>query len=56
MKKMMCKCKRCGHLFDYDEIKIVEDPVGEWHGQIAYQNIEYSPCCEDDFEEVEEEE
>lgn len=42
-------CDRCGHEFDVP--KLVES--GGEYGGIAHKEP-VSPCCEDDFEEVEE--
>ena len=45
----MFKCLNCGKLFDEGELKIVSEPRGEFWGMPCYENVEVSPCCNDDF-------
>ena len=45
----MFKCMACGELFD--EPKMIPESRGEFWGFPAYENMPYSPCCEDDFVE-----
>lgn len=53
---MKYKCCNCGNIFDEDEIKCISDYRGEFWGFPAYEDVEVSPCCNEDFEEYEEEE
>ena len=50
----MFRCYKCGRLFE--EPKIVYEPRGEFWGVPCTETMYYSPCCTDDFEEVDEEE
>lgn len=47
----MYRCYHCGRLFDYPAA--VEEPRGEFWGTPCTETVYYSPCCEDDFDEVE---
>lgn len=53
---MKYKCCKCGNIFDEDEIKIVYESRGEFWGFPCTEEMGYSPCCNEDFEEYEEEE
>lgn len=46
------RCCNCGRLFDYDELKKVEEGRGEYWGIPCYETMYYSPCCQDDYEEA----
>ena len=43
----MYKCEACGGLFEHP--KMIAESRGEFWGFPAYEEIPYSPCCEDDF-------
>ena len=47
----MYRCCECGKIFE--EPKSVEEYRGEFWGTPAYERMDYSPCCEADFEEYE---
>ena len=49
------KCCQCNCLFHEDDIKYVEEPRGEFWGVPCTETMSYSPCCEADYEEYEEE-
>lgn len=51
---MKCICCNCGKVFDEKKIKIISEYRGEFWGMPSYENVEVSPCCEDDFDEVKE--
>lgn len=48
----MYRCCNCGKLFEGDEIDSFTEYRGECHGFPAYETVACSPCCHDDFEEV----
>lgn len=48
------RCEECGAIFDWP--KAVEESRGEFWGIPCSETVYYSPCCEADFEEIEEEE
>lgn len=52
----MCKCCNCGNIFHISEAKRVEESRGEFWGAPCYETLYYSPCCTDDFVDVEDEE
>lgn len=53
---MKCICCNCGKIFEEKEIKIISEYRGEYWGIPCFEeNIEVSPCCEDLFDNVEEE-
>lgn len=54
-KKRYFKCENCGRIFTEDEIKFVEESRGEFWGVPCTETMSYSPCCTDNFEELEEE-
>lgn len=54
--KGMCRCCNCGKLFDEDEIKVVEEDRGEYWGIPCYEKVELSPCCDWDFEDIDDDE
>lgn len=47
-------CDKCGKEFDWP--KAVQEYRGEYWGVPSYETMYYSPCCEDDFTEITEEE
>lgn len=47
------KCCDCGKVFEPDDIMVVREYRGECHGFPAYESVALSPCCGEDFEEVE---
>ena len=49
------KCCNCERLFREDDFKYVEEPRGEFWGIPCSETMSYSPCCEADYEEYEEE-
>lgn len=44
----MVKCNNCGAIIENSEVDIIQDLVGEYHGQPAYQAVEICPCCHSD--------
>lgn len=46
----MFKCYCCGKIFEYPIC--VSESRGEFWGMPAFEDMYYSPCCVDDFEEV----
>ena len=44
-------CRNCGKVFDWPIA--VEESRGEYWGMPCSETVYYSPCCTDDFEEVE---
>ena len=46
----MFRCDKCGKLFDWP--KVVDEYRGECWGVPAYEPTAYSPCCNDNFEEI----
>ena len=46
------RCCECGKIFDEEDIKVVEEDRGEYWGIPCYEQMELSPCCDWDFEEV----
>lgn len=49
----MYKCLKCGKTFSEEEIKRVSEYRGEFWGMPCYEDVEYSPCCTEDFVVVE---
>lgn len=52
----ICKCCNCGRIFYENELVSIEESRGEFWGFPAYETCYYSPCCEEDWEYVDEEE
>lgn len=48
----MFRCCNCGKLFDWPVEE--RESRGEYWGVPCFETVYYSPCCMDDFEEVEE--
>jgi DNA-directed RNA polymerase subunit RPC12/RpoP len=46
----MYRCCNCGNLFE--EPKHVREDRGEFWGAPCSEDVTYSPCCGDDYEEV----
>ena len=46
------RCCNCGKLFNHP--KEVEESRGEFWGVPCFEKMYYSPCCDDDFEDAEE--
>lgn len=50
----MYRCRDCYN--EFEEPKLTRDPVGEYHGQTAYEDWYVCPHCgSDDYEEIREE-
>lgn len=50
----LCQCAECGMLFDEEDAVVIEEYRGECWGTPAYEPMSYSPCCEADYGEYEE--
>ena len=50
----MFRCCNCGKLFH--EPLVVDEDRGEFWGAPCTERMYYSPCCTDDFEEVDDDE
>lgn len=48
----ICRCDKCGRLFDGRDCKKVEESRGEFWGFPAFETMWYSPCCTDDFHKL----
>jgi hypothetical protein len=51
---MKYRCLSCGKMFD--EPEYIQECMGEFWGSPAFETFPVSPCCNDDFEEVDDEE
>lgn len=49
---MKYRCVNCGRIFEEDDIVRKEESRGEFWGMPCYETMYYSPCCKDDFEEL----